>query len=286
MKPRKLIFSRKGFDSSSGGCASPILPNGTIYSLPIPGGDEEVPIRYADLHLGPINIGEVVEDLTGGRHRSEDLAGLDPDIREDAIPRDEGWRGLFGQSGASQTHLENSGVGLGDVFLFFGLFQDVEKNQNRWRFVPKSRRQHIIWGWMQIGEIAKADTMRRQEKWDWALYHCHFGWIGDSRNTLYVASENLDLGQPIAKLGSGVFSKADRNRVLTEPGKSVSQWRLPRWFYPEGNKTPLTYHPDKTRWRRDSNYSYLRTVGRGQEFVLDLEQYPEGQEWLSTIVRD
>ena len=286
MKPRKLILSRKGFDSSSGGYPSPIFPNGTIYSLPIPGDDEEMVIRYGDLRLGPINIGEVVEDLTGGKTRAEDLAGLDPDIRRHAFPRRVGWRGIFGQTGASQTHLENSGVAPGDVFLFFGIFRKVEKSRNGWKFVRNALPQHIIWGWMQIGETGRADTMRRQEQWDWALYHCHFSWFGDSRNTLYVAANELDLGKRIAKPSAGVFSKADSNRILTEPGKAVSQWRLPPWFYPEGHRIPLTYHPDRTRWRRDSNYSYLRSVGRGQEFVLDLEQYPEGLNWISDIVSE
>jgi len=32
----KIILSRKGFDSSVGGCASPILPDGKMLSLPIP----------------------------------------------------------------------------------------------------------------------------------------------------------------------------------------------------------------------------------------------------------
>ncbi len=32
----KVILSRKGFDSSYGGCPSPILPDGTLLSLPIP----------------------------------------------------------------------------------------------------------------------------------------------------------------------------------------------------------------------------------------------------------
>ena len=31
MKPRKLILSRKGFDSKAGGCPSPIFPEGTFY---------------------------------------------------------------------------------------------------------------------------------------------------------------------------------------------------------------------------------------------------------------
>lgn len=32
----KIILSRKGFDSSVGGVASPLFPDGTLLSLPIP----------------------------------------------------------------------------------------------------------------------------------------------------------------------------------------------------------------------------------------------------------
>jgi len=32
----KVILSRKGFDSQYGGMPSPILPDGTLLSLPIP----------------------------------------------------------------------------------------------------------------------------------------------------------------------------------------------------------------------------------------------------------
>ena len=53
---------------------------------------------------------------------------------------------------------------------------------------------------------------------------------------------------------------------------------------PEGNKPPLTYLPDQRRWRRDADHAYLRSVGRGQEFVLDLTHYPEAVEWLSNLV--
>ena len=121
MKPRKLILSRKGFDSATGGCPSPIFPDGTIYSLPIPGGDDEVPINYADLQNGNINLGTVVEGLTRGRHDGESLLGLDPDVRRDAFCRADEWHGLFGQTGASETHLERQGVGTGDVFCFWTL---------------------------------------------------------------------------------------------------------------------------------------------------------------------
>ena len=32
----KVIFSRKGFDSGFGGMPSPVLPDGTMLSMPIP----------------------------------------------------------------------------------------------------------------------------------------------------------------------------------------------------------------------------------------------------------
>ena len=41
VKPNKLIIGRKGFDAGSEGCPSPIFPDGTMFSLPIPSGDRE-----------------------------------------------------------------------------------------------------------------------------------------------------------------------------------------------------------------------------------------------------
>ena len=55
--PRKLILSRKGFDSGSGGCPSPIFPDGTMFSLPIPSYDDEA---FEDLQHGDIDIASVV----------------------------------------------------------------------------------------------------------------------------------------------------------------------------------------------------------------------------------
>ena len=47
----KVILSRKGFDSSYGGCASPILPDGTMLSMPIPGG-EASNLKFEDIKYG------------------------------------------------------------------------------------------------------------------------------------------------------------------------------------------------------------------------------------------
>ena len=54
----RLVISRKGFDSTAGGCASPILPDGTMVSLPIP--DEESGVRYGDISVHGHEVGALV----------------------------------------------------------------------------------------------------------------------------------------------------------------------------------------------------------------------------------
>ena len=293
MKPKRLILSRKGFDSASGGCPSPVFPDGTMFSLPIPSADQEA---FEDLQHGEIDIGDVVRGLTGGRLTPLHLVHLDPDLNFDAYryrknrPGWEEWRGMLGQAGAAEGHLSNQGVGSGDVFLFFGLYRQVQKTAQGWRFVREERPLHILWGWLQVevkyrvADISPNDLV-------WARHHPHiYSEYGDNKNTVYAASRELELGgaddrRKIA--GWGVFPKFDQRLVLTDPnGAGVSDWRLPQWFYPDGNKPSLTYHPDRKRWRRDMNHAYLQSVGRGQEFVLELARYPEAIGWLSDLMGD
>ena len=278
----KLILSRKGFDSQSGGCPSPIFPNGTLYSLPIPDSDSK--ITYGELQHDDINIGEMVEDLTDNNIRASCGAHLDPDINYAAYPRQAGWRPLFGQSKGHQTHLSNQGVQIGDLFLFFGFYQQVEKTSGGWCFVKGAPEQHILWGWLQIGEICKVDELA-QDELPWTCYHPHRSPSRDkdptNTNTLYIASGSLDLGDGPIGPGAGQFPKLHLNLILTEPGKLRSYWRLPRCFYPDGSKCPLTGHPRKF-WKPepDSKYAYVQRPGPGQEFVLDLDQYPGVTNWL------
>ena len=256
-----------------------------MYSLPIPGDDDEVPIRYRDLNHGNINIGQVVEDLTRGRHGAWDLAGLDPDVRPDAIPRHNDWRGLFGQTWTSQPTWQINAWGR-------EMYSCSSASSGRCRkLVPVGALSgappelQILWGWLQIEQVCRVDEIRHEEKFDWATYHCHFSWSGDPRNTLYVATHGLDLNETVTTPGAGVFPQFDERLVLTRPGGTASQWRLPRWFYPDGGKTPLTHFP-RELWRRDGGFAYAQRRGPGQEFVLDLEQYPEAMGWLSGLVLD
>ena len=277
----KLILSRKGFDSSedNGGCASPIFPDNTLYSLPIPDSDSK--ITYGELRHGDINIGEVVADLTEGQIGPDSHAHLDPDINYEAYPRQEGWRPLFGQSSASQGHLKKQGVQSGDLFLFFGFYRQVEKTSGGWCFVKGAPEQHILWGWLQIGEICKVDELA-QDELPWTCYHPHRSPSRDkdSTNTLYIASGSLDLGDGPIWPGAGRFPKFHPHLVLTEPEKPRSCWRLPRCFYPDDDKCPLTYHP-KHLWRHHDKYAYVkREAHQGQEFVLNLDRYCGVKDWL------
>ena len=286
----KLILSRKGFDSQSGGCPSPIFPNGTLYSLPIPGYHSK--IKYRDIRHSGTNIGKVVKDLTHRRKRKNRTgpkarAHLDPDINRSAYsPRQKNWRPLFGQSGAAQGHLRNQRVQVDDLFLFFGLFRKVEKISGRWRFVKDAPELHILWGWLQIGEIHKVDELAKDEL-PWAHYHPHRypSRRKDSTNTLYIASKTLNLGDGAIAPGAGCFLKFHERLILTNPdGSGVTDWRLPRGFNPDNGKSPLTYHHNPDRWKHGEKYTYLQSVGRGQEFVLDLDQYPDVTDWLMESV--
>jgi hypothetical protein len=89
----------------------------------------------------------------------------------------------------------------------------------------------------------------------------------------------------INKPGAGVFQRFDPALCLTAPGRLRSTWRLPRWFYPDEEKSTLSYHNSLSRWRIEKDYVLLNSVGRGQEFVLDCQEYPEAVNWLCSILR-
>ena len=79
---------------------------------------------------------------------------------------------------------------------------------------------------------------------------------------------------------------AGRDLRLTATGASTSEWLLPAWFEPVGGRSPLTYHGDRDRWARNGNQVRLRTVGRGQEFVLNVSDYPEAPRWIAALFND
>jgi hypothetical protein len=281
----KIIFSRKGFDSQYGGVASPILPDGSVLSLPIPSRYGR-PLGDLAAANGPLH--RIVSDLTAGRITASTLVHLDPDLQADCVDRLPSWRASFGQVSSAQQHLVNQGVGTGDVFLFFGWYRRVETHEGRWRYVPGAPDVHSFFGWLQVGDVVKVDRdpvdLRVSSPWLRGHPHVeHAGTIGN-KNTLYLGADTLTLATSKSVAGAGVFRRWTEALQLTAPGESRSVWRLPRWFMPGEGLPPLTYHGAQHRWSLVSGHARLESVGKGQEFVQDLGTSTEARAWLGSLI--
>lgn len=261
----KVIFSRKGFDSSSGGIPSPILPNGTLLSLPIPSPKDGIP--YSALTYKGKSYYEIIHSLS---HRTKiapsTVCHLDPDLRRDVLPR-ENWLPAFGQAGSSLMHLYNQSVGIGDIFLFFGWYRQTVILDGRLRFVPGAPDLHIIYGYLQIGNIIKS-----KDDLPYELYaHPHaadFRWE-TNKNALFLPTETLSLSPSLP--GYACLDYAPK-RVLTKEGCMRRIWDLPQCFW----DIPISYN--RKAWSEEG----FKSAGRGQEFVF--EPNAEALEWVKNII--
>lgn len=265
----KLILSRKGFDSAAGRMPSPILPDGTLLSLPIP-DDSDPEFTYNDLKHGQSSYKEICSQLK--RTFEDGYCHLDPDLRPEAVVRRAGWRPAFGQSGSALSHLNKYGVGAGDVFLFFGWFRQTEFDPTgKLRYVKGAPHQHIIFGYMQVGEIIDP---HKDPIPDWLGTHPHSAERRKNSpdNRIYVAAESLSLGGGLP--GAGVLPyRADR--VLTQPGKTRRYWNLPDIF----RNIEISYHKPEA-WQADGSFM---SVARGQEFVVEATRGYPGLDFKNSV---
>jgi Nucleotide modification associated domain 3 len=236
----RVVFSRKGFDSAAGKAPSPII-GGEPISLPIPTKQRsETSYRLAGL-------GNIVDHMTKGRICADDLCHEDPMFVNG--------RWAFGQTGAAQSHLERSGVGVGDVFLFFGLFAARDGQD----------RHHRIFGYLEVDEIRRLGSRPSTSDSPEGFIRRHPHTIGEwnENNTLY--------------LGSGAKARnAYPCLCLTKHGGPVSVWTVPAWLKAAG----LTYHSNPARWVSEKE---LHVVSRGQEFVSNIGDRAAAIEWLRSV---
>lgn len=279
----KIIFSRKGFDSSSGRLPSPILPDGRIISLPIP--DKTSGIKYSDITYDEFNIGNIVFELSKEKIPPHFKAHVDPDLRHDAIPRQAGWKPIFGQMGASQGHLKKQNVQADDIFLFFGLFKRTAIFKGILQFDKSSSAFHCLWGWLQIGAVLPIHDALN-DNFKWAHYHPHFNKQIENNNILYISRDNLKInGKNLPVSGAGVFSQYSHTLQLTVVGqRNTKLWNLPLFMFPEDEKDAISYHQDKKRWHKDEKRAFLSLVSRGQEFVWDTKEQAEPLKWIEELI--
>jgi len=234
----KIVLSRKGFDSTSGGGPSPIV-DGVPLSLPIPASAGRPATSYAALglaqHVGPASRGRIAPDS---------LAHHDPLFTPDG-------RCLFGQCHAAQSHLENQGVGPGDLFLFFGLFREA-----------RERPHHRIFGWLWVEQVVRPGDPALADLA--ALGHPHALAAHGSNDAVWCGP-------------GGKAPSAHPELRLTLEGASPSLWRVPPWIERSG----LSFHANPARWRGEG---MVQSVARGQEFVADAGDDEEAHAWAHRML--
>ncbi|MCA1040532.1 hypothetical protein LCM00_13545 [Bacillus infantis] len=273
---RKVIISRKGFDSTTGGKPSPILDNKFV-SLPIPRADSGD--FYKDLKYSrDEDYLKVMKDL-GINLFSE--AHLDPDLQKSILKeRPERWRGLFGQSGISEGTLRNRFVGEGDLFLFFGWFKKARKVNGVWRYSKDVPDVHAIFGYLEVDRVL--DIKARKPVPSWTTYHPHIkkrSDYGNKRNTVYVASKKFSTHP--RKAGWGTFMY-DNELILTKQNAtSKSFWELPSVF--KGEQKQFTHNVNV--WNELPNGRIeMQTNGRGDQEMY-ISSNPEVVKWAEDLIK-
>jgi hypothetical protein len=259
----KIILSRKGFDSKNGGCPSPIMPDDTLLSLPIP--EDDACIKYSELQYGGHTYKEIIEGLMPGNNFEN--CHLDPDIR-DGIRKEpvDGWKPAFGQRDGALGYLRNAGVTVGDLFLFFGLFRKAENFNGSIRFIPGEKPAHIVFGYMEIGAILDKPEDIAKYNWHPHATNKHYN---QKRNALYLPSEKSSL----CPSGCGILSYR-QDRVLTKPGKSPATWEKHKFLMPHsiiGNRQNSSKDDDG-----------LYYAGIWQEIVLNPNK--EAEKWAKKLI--
>lgn len=231
----KIILSRKGFDSSNGGCASPIMTDGTLLSMPIPDSEG---VSFSDIAWYDNTYADILGQIN--KKKSYGMCHLDPDIRNNRVARVEGWAPAFGQAGAAQGLLANAGVERGDIFLFFGWFRQIEETVNGYRFASKKNLDfyygndlQVIYGYMQVGDILTDQNEIRKYYWHPHASELH---TKKANNVLYLPTSKLSIDETMKGYGVLDFRK---DRVLTMENKSRAVWNEYSFLMPEhvyGNK--------------------------------------------------
>ena len=268
MNINRVILSRKGFDGAAGKQASPIFSDNTLFSLPIP-QKRPSPNKYGDLFINQKSGEEAFIEAGIGKNLNLDsFCHYDPMILPEI--------GLFGQVGNAQGILEKRGVGVGDLFIFFGWFK---------KYFQKKSDCHHIFGWLQIDEIIKGSDAIINYLKTINVEHPHgYGDLSSYRNnTLYVGTKKLvDNSIEMEIPGFGLFPKSSSELILTNKGSSKSIWEIPFEgeisFGMEG-----VFMSQVTKWHDQSN-NLISSGGRGQEIVLNSKKNPAIKNWAINLI--
>lgn len=265
----KLIFSRKGIDDAYGQGASPIFPDGHMLSIPIPIKKNEKGLPYKHIYFKGTSYRRIISQLELPIKKQS--CHFDPDLNPSSVQRHASWLPCLGHHGAAAKHLFNQGIELGDVFLFFGSFRHVQlEKYKQWKFVKSSVKKHILFGFLEVGKVLDLTKQEQKAEAISLGYQNHPHIVNDypGTNVLFIAKAG--------ESSSGTFAYHD-DLVLTCDGSTKSIWSLPGWFY----ELQISRHDNRERFKLDNGKTILKTVGIGQDFVV--EPHPESTVWLKSL---
>ncbi|MGA8849828.1 MAG: hypothetical protein WB564_08435 [Dehalococcoidia bacterium] len=278
---KKIILSRKGFDSSSGGDYSPFdLATGKYIVLPIPQDEDEVKIsnrqKFEEIKIksnyfkeyNASNLKELIERVTKKgkamiKKNRLDYAHFDPWLGHCPWLEEESNHsiGVFGQVDGAQTHLRNQEVEEGSLFLFFSRFKptgDARENKLGINISAKHLKEglYFIYGWLRVGwkpiqkfeEIDNIDILNAKEKEELRSHHPHatpeyFQNCKGKNNTIYIAHKYL-LDNSTKFPGCSYFPVLSDKLLLTatDSDQSSDQSQMPNWL--------------ASRWKLPPGFSY------------------------------
>jgi len=261
---KRIILSRKGFDSSSGKSASPIFKDKRLFSIPIPSKNPS-PHKYREVEIDGITADQALREASVRSVTVDDYCHLDPDLRKGF--------GLFGQASSSQSELRNKGVGKGDLFLFFGWFK---------QFSLAGEDLHHLFGWLQVEKILEKYSDITNYLSEQKLVHPHgFGKSSPfPNNALYIGRDRIKLSNRVTEApGFGLFRKSHPELILTRKKHTRSEWSLPKKYF-LGAKNPFL---NRLQWE-DADQCSLKCRGQGQEYILNAEQNPKFISWAINLI--
>lgn len=263
---KKIILSRKGFDSSAGGVGSPIFENGTLVSIPIPSKSPS-PHKYQDLLINNISGKDLLKEASAKSVTLDSFCHYDPLLTNDV--------GIFGQASSSQTELKKQQINVGDLFLFFGWFKQFSK---------KGKNLHHLFGWLQIDNVIEGNDNIVRYLDNLGILHPHG--YGDveryTNNTIYIGKKSLTYESKIfEKKGYGLFKKSHKDLILTEENSTRSKWKLPQNYFSNTNNLFL----NRLKWKDEKN-CLVDCLGYGQEFILNAEENPNIVKWALELINN
>ena len=278
----KVILSRKGLDSGVCDLSNLLFVdkngNKNLFTLPIPADDgvhTYQELKFSDNEI----VSKTIKDYLNKSKKInfQSKCHADPNIVnyfDDPI-----FLGSIGQVDQAQAHLQNQKIGVGDLFIFFGVFAEACFDNDSLT-IDKNNLKHIMFGYMQIGDIIQTyglNEIKRanyEKKYPWLKNQPH--WIArkynnNKSNCIYVASENFNNTNI---KGYGIFNYDKELQLTQDKTHCVTHWNLPQ----ELNKLEITYHSEKS-YKED----YFKAACRGQEFVI--ENSKQAEIWAENLIK-